>query len=129
MSAVADFTTIETALTNASYSRLEDGKPLEEAPTSKVHKSYTMEVGEPDIQLVTNNTEISSRLILLRVSYKVEGTNTYEKNVDTFETLYDTIKALSGYMNMVGLDIGYADTEAGRTMIGEFQFYYGVRTC
>ena len=127
--AVTDYGAIETALTSAGYSRLEDGKPLELAPTSKVHKSYTMEAGEPDIVQMTGSSEISSRLIILRASYKIDPTNTYEKNLDTFETLYGTIKALAGYMNKEVLNFGYAEGESGRCCIGEFEFYYGVRTC
>ena len=122
-----DAAAIKAAMTG--YTELKGGLKLEQAPSSNVHKVYTFRVGEPDIRVITSNTEISSRLIRLRVSYRIDASNSFESNYDLFETLYNTIKALAGFVNMARFEYDYAEDETGRTTIGEFDFYYGIRTC
>ena len=81
MTLVTDAATIKAALTGAGYTELAGGLELEQAPSSQVHKVYTFRVGEPDIHSMTSGASISSRLIQLRVSYKIDNTNTFEKKL------------------------------------------------
>ena len=129
--AVADKASIEAALTGLGYKEIENDLPGEQRPTTRRHKTYTFQYGEPDSRSVAQGTKATSRLYVLTFYFKKDKNNTHASNQDLLEQVVETIKGLDSYANIENFPYVQKDTDTDPTYndFAEFQFYFGFRTC
>lgn len=124
---VTDKATIKAALPN-DYKEVPYKQTLEEAAKSHNHKVYEINLLPSDRTEISNNAELSSRLVQIRIMYRIANKDTYDSNRDLFETVYSGIKDLTAFMGLQSESFE-RDPMDRYKVIGTLEFYFGLQAC
>lgn len=127
MTWVTNKAVIVAALTN--YTEIEETLEVGEHPSSRIHKGYTLRLGEPDIRVLTNKQELHSDRVILTMNYRIDKDNSLDSNYDDFKTtLFTIIKGLANYGGLDSLEFK-RDENDNKRCIGTMVFFYGYNQC
>lgn len=127
MTYVSDIATLTTALNGLGYTEIPDKLRIGEADHSQEDFTFEIEEGNPDLQDETSNGYTYSREIILRVNYTNASNAEYNANRDNFQTVIQTVKALTNFAGII--DFTYARGDHPNYSQGTFNFYYGYNQC
>jgi hypothetical protein len=128
MSWSSTVSTIESTLGNRGLTRLPNILTVSEAPSSFVHRGYSLSV-EIDTEETVGSRATGINLVQLQICYLCKSNEDYDDTVDLVKNVLSDFQALSNFAGVDGMATSERFEEDNKKVIWTIPFYWEPFNC